>query len=210
MPNDFKDMCIEDAIAHGYPIEGSDTLHAYFQGGAFMAFTGYAHREPSIRMYVARYTTTVLYLDDHFKTHFDGLLHFNERFMRNDPQEEIIFQCLSRLLEELPQYFNAVACNLITVSTFNFVTSLIIEHDTVDTEVREIIYFYVSKLTFFRFQTRLLATQSIREGFRVSQRALPFSYLRTTALQSLTFKRSRKCMTIWLTQSKFSLHFRLL
>lgn len=135
MPDNFKKSCIEEAINLGYPLEECDTLQAYFQGGALMAYTGYAHRELSVKMYIARYTATVLYLDDHFKLHYDGLLRFNERFLRNDHQEEKIFQCLSMLLLELPQHFNPIASNLITVSTFNFIASLIIEHDTADMKV---------------------------------------------------------------------------
>ena len=135
MPDKFCEKCIEDAISLGYPMEGYVTLQKYFKVGGMMAYASYAHREMAVRMYIARYTAIHLYLDDHFKEHYHGLLCFNERLLRNEHQEEEIFQCLSKLLLELPQHFSPVACNLMTVSTLNYVASLIIEHDTEDMTV---------------------------------------------------------------------------
>ena len=69
MPDDLKNSCIADAIDAGYPLEGFEALRGYFQGGALMAYTGYAHRELPVRKFIARYTATVLYLDDRFSIH---------------------------------------------------------------------------------------------------------------------------------------------
>ena len=135
MPEDFRKSCIRSAIDCGYPLEGFESLQAYFEVGSMMGYAAYAHRELAVRMYIARYTAIHLYLDDNFKKHYYGLIRFNDTFIRNEKQEEKIFQCLSKLLLELSQHFNPVACNLMTVSTLNYVASLILEHDTEDMEV---------------------------------------------------------------------------
>ena len=135
MPDKFKQECIDDAISHGYPMEGYDSLQAYFQVGAMMAYTSYSHRSLPIRMYIARFTAIHLYLDDNFSIHYDGLVRFNERLLHKESQEERIFRCLSMLLSESSQHFNPIACNLMTVSTSNYVACLILEHDAGDMKV---------------------------------------------------------------------------
>ncbi|KAL5480713.1 hypothetical protein ACEPAI_9653 [Sanghuangporus weigelae] len=126
----FEALCIAEASARGY-LGGDDAvLRRSIVVGATMVVTAYAHlRDEGVKMYIALYTGFVVYLDDLFLSHIDAIREFVSRFVARQPQQLKVLDDFAALLLETPRFHDAVVCNIILTSTFDFLSSLLIQYD---------------------------------------------------------------------------------
>lgn len=102
-----------------------------------MSTTAYAHiRDIRARIFITLYTAVLVYLDDVFEHDVQAVHDFNQRFLRNEPQEDLVLDAFSKMLSvELPAIYGTFASNIIITSTLNLVTALLLEHETRGMEV---------------------------------------------------------------------------
>ena len=132
----FHEACEVDAHCRGWSSATISSIRPFLPGGVIMATTAYAHlTSESTRIFVALYTAALIYLDDTFQHDIRGVSSFNERFMRNEAQEDGVLEGFASLLREAPDYFGCVPSNIIVTSTLNLVTALSLEHGLQQTQV---------------------------------------------------------------------------
>ncbi|KAL5522421.1 hypothetical protein ACEPAG_8437 [Sanghuangporus baumii] len=126
----FEALCIAEASARGY-LGGDDAILRRSIGvGATMAVTAYAHlRDEGVKIYITLYTGFVVYLDDLFVSHIDAIREFVSRFVARQPQQLKVLDDFAALLLETPRFYDAMVCNIILTSTFDFLSSLLIQYD---------------------------------------------------------------------------------
>ncbi|EDR03562.1 uncharacterized protein LACBIDRAFT_331339 [Laccaria bicolor S238N-H82] len=132
--HEFHNACCQVARSKGYAMEtypGARSLHPFMPGGVVMATTAYAHLDnKSTQIFIALYTAFLIYLDDVFQHDIELVYCFNERFILCQPQDDPVLDGFASLLREFPQHFGRVVSNIMTTSTLNLVTALLLEHET--------------------------------------------------------------------------------
>ncbi|KII92799.1 hypothetical protein PLICRDRAFT_122793 [Plicaturopsis crispa FD-325 SS-3] len=116
----------------GYSLEGPQSIAGpYIRLGVMMATTSYGHL-PDIRgrIFVCLYAAYIMYADDVFSKDVSAVTEFNERFVRRQPQTDKVLNDLADLLVRLPEYFGRIPANIIVSSCLDFVTALLVEHET--------------------------------------------------------------------------------
>ncbi|KAL5496042.1 hypothetical protein ACEPAH_3135 [Sanghuangporus vaninii] len=128
----FETLCVAAASARGY-LGGDDSVFRRFIGlGATIAIASYSHlRDENVKIYIALYTAFIAYLDDHFLSQIDAIREFVSRFVACQPQQLKVLDDFAALLLEMPRFHNAVACNIILTSTFDYLSSLLIQTDVI-------------------------------------------------------------------------------
>jgi len=133
---DFHNSCCNVARGKGYPVD-SPPLQLFIPGGVVMATTAYAHlQNKSTQILIALYTAFLIYVDDVYQHDVEGINCFNERFILCQAQDDPVLDALASLLREFHQYFGRAASNIMITSTMNFITSLLLDHETQGIPVR--------------------------------------------------------------------------
>lgn len=127
---DFHNSCCDVARGKGYPVD-SPSLQPFIPGGVVMATTTYAHlQNKSTKILIALYTAFLIYIDDVYQHDVEGIGCFNERFISCQAQDDPVLDALGSLLREFHQHFGRAASNIMITSTLNFMTSLLLDHET--------------------------------------------------------------------------------
>lgn len=136
----FLQLCLEDAAAHGCPMEPSPGITSFRPwniSGATIAYISYGHLESlPAKLFIALYTSLAVYIEDVYTDQPDLVNAFNHNFVTRQPQQTAVLRAMDKLLGEIPRYFDVVQANLITSSTLNFMTSIAIEHAVDKLDVR--------------------------------------------------------------------------
>ncbi|KAJ8515779.1 hypothetical protein ONZ45_g6825 [Pleurotus djamor] len=129
----FLQHCLDDAAAHGCPMDDSTPGHPSFKpwnvSGATIAFISYGHLEClSTKKYIALFTSLAVYIEDVYKDDPSLINGFNQDFIMNRPQKTSVLQAFDICIRESSAYFSPLQANLIVSSTLNFMVSISVEH----------------------------------------------------------------------------------
>ncbi|KII85802.1 hypothetical protein PLICRDRAFT_178118 [Plicaturopsis crispa FD-325 SS-3] len=130
-PQDFDAAVRAEGIRLGYPMEGPQSIGAFVPAAVSMISMAYGHLpNKSTQIFICLYATFFACVDDVYTENIGPVRDFNGRFIRRQPQADKILDGFADLLLQCPDHFNGVVANLITAATLNFMTSLLLEHDT--------------------------------------------------------------------------------
>ncbi|KAF9456360.1 isoprenoid synthase domain-containing protein [Collybia nuda] len=128
---DFFRLSCEEASRRGYPLEGKNSLKPFIPGGVAIATTAYAHvKDLPTRIVICLFTACAIYADDMFHNNAAIVDEFNERFIQNKTQADVILEAFAELIREMAVHFKRVVANIIVTSTLNGVTALLLEYET--------------------------------------------------------------------------------
>lgn len=131
----FQADCISEGVRRGCITADNDALKRFIPAGVAMACNAYHHQSHEIQMYICFYTAFLVYLDDVFEKDIDAVLPFNHRFITNQKQNDVLLDHFAQLLLDMPSVFGTAVANMMTTSTLNLVTALLIEHEFRDVKV---------------------------------------------------------------------------
>ncbi|KAG2069674.1 terpenoid synthase [Suillus decipiens] len=123
--------CCKEAIIRGYPM---DIILPYITIGVSMMSNAFDHLpDRATKIWICFFTTLCVCIDDMTKA--EDLAHvycFNERFANCRPQDHPVMNALDGLLRETAYHYSALASNLIVTSSLNFMSSIVLDHETQD------------------------------------------------------------------------------
>ncbi|KAH0831860.1 isoprenoid synthase domain-containing protein [Lanmaoa asiatica] len=131
---DLYQECINDAMRHGYPVDGDPSVRTYLREGVIYAATAGVHlpHRPT-QIWIALYTSCTIFVDDavnRFQAEMPSIYLFNERFIRNELRGNGVLDAFADIIRRASDLYHPVAYHLITTSTLNFVTANLLEHET--------------------------------------------------------------------------------
>lgn len=142
----LHDRCLATCEERGYPI-GATTSHGFdskndidgerpllhfLPTGVYMASNSYDHLKADVPrlIYVALFTTFVVFLDDLFKRDVESIALFGTRLMRGEKQGHPALDCLASLLNDTEMQFGRTVANIIVNDTLAFLNSLVLDYET--------------------------------------------------------------------------------
>ena len=172
------DSSLRDVLAAELATWPADVTPAFrakvLDGAAVYAETTYAHTSPAHRLYIARYTASLMYIDDLGARALDAVMRFTGRFARGEPQPDPVLEVLAGLLRKAHELWNVYSADAIVAGTLDAVAAMYIEYTTQDTlEV-------APEATRFPYYLRTRAgigPPYIHFAFMGSWREVPDSYL---------------------------------
>ncbi|OAX39480.1 terpenoid synthase [Rhizopogon vinicolor AM-OR11-026] len=145
--------CCREATNRGFPMDGSYSIRPYMAIGVATFCYCYAYLpDRATKMWICLYTALHICIDDRVNRGKDTkhLYRFHERFANCKPQGDPGLQALDSLLREVHLYYPALVSSLITTSSLDFVSALLIELDTTDMQIS-------TKAPFYPEYSRLLS-----------------------------------------------------
>ncbi|KAF5390788.1 hypothetical protein D9757_004432 [Collybiopsis confluens] len=130
-------LCYNEARKRGYMIEGNEELKPFIPQGVAIASTAYAHlpeNTAGIQIWIALITAAAIYCDDKFLKDTSSVDVFCDRLLRGQPQADRALNAFAELIVETPKYFPPLTANLIMVSIFNFINSILLNKQTLGME----------------------------------------------------------------------------
>ena len=126
---DLHDLCIQECKLKNYPIDKMIAKH--IPCGVSIASTAYAHlKSRPTQVFIALYTAFGSWIDDTYSQDVLGVDSFNERFVAGRKQANEYLDGFDRLLHETKLHYHGIQANVILTSTFNFITSIILDFET--------------------------------------------------------------------------------
>jgi hypothetical protein len=127
--------CCEEAINRGIPMEGKYSIRPYMASGVEMLALTYAHLpDRATKMWICLFTAAISGIDNNIDD-IEHVYAFNERFASCQPQGDPALQAIDTLLREIPRLYSPLVSNLIITSSLDYITSILIEHETKDMKV---------------------------------------------------------------------------
>ncbi|KAF1959370.1 terpenoid synthase [Byssothecium circinans] len=136
----FTAHCMSEAVSRGYITPKNNVFGRFIPAGVCMAQNAYGHQPSHIQRYICFYTAFLVYLDDMFGNNIDAVQQFNHRFLTRQPQATDLLGHFANSLLEMPTLFGAIAGNLMTTSTLNLVTALLVENEFKDIKLEDLAY----------------------------------------------------------------------
>ncbi|OJA12628.1 hypothetical protein AZE42_04473 [Rhizopogon vesiculosus] len=130
--------CCQEAINRGFPMDGKYSISPYIPAGVALAANGYIHLpDHATKMWICLLLSVGISIDDHLGGGLDmvHLFPFNERFVTCQPQGDPALEALDLLLREAPRHYSPLVSNLIVTSILDFVSSLLLDHETKDMQI---------------------------------------------------------------------------
>jgi hypothetical protein len=130
--------CCKEAINRDFPMDGKHSIRPYMSCGAAISATAYAHLPDRATMvWIGFFNAVLLGIDDNFggAQEIEHVYLFNERFASCQPQGDPALKALDSLLRETKRHYSPLVSNLIITSTLDYVSSLLIDHETKDMQV---------------------------------------------------------------------------
>lgn len=128
----FYDLCCKRAIDQGYPMDTDrsiPSIRPFMKTGVYLAFCAYGHLEDeATRIFMALYTTFLVYVDVSFVRDNRNVRVFIERFIRNEKQMDTVLDSLAQFLLEIPDHWEPVVASVILTATLNFINAPNLEY----------------------------------------------------------------------------------
>jgi len=127
--------CCQEAVNRSIPLDGKYSFRKFMDVGVAITATAFAHiPDRATKMWVSLLISVSIGIDDYLGGALDmeHLYHFNARFVSCQPQGHPATNSLDALLREAPRYYSPFMSNLITTSMLDFVSSLLLDHETKD------------------------------------------------------------------------------
>lgn len=132
----FEVDCIAEGKRRGYITGETETLKRFIPAGVAMARNAYHHQPHAIQVFICFYTAFLVYLDDMFEKDIAAVQEFNHLFVTGQRQATSLLDHFADLLLEMPVVFGPVEANIMTTSTLNLVTALLIEEEFANVKVK--------------------------------------------------------------------------
>ncbi|KAG1835184.1 isoprenoid synthase domain-containing protein [Suillus variegatus] len=127
--------CCQEATKRGYSM---DAILPYMSIGVALTSNAYGHLpDRSTKMWICLFTVICTTMDDKM-TSGKYLVHvyrFNERFANCLPHEHPVMHALDGLIREVACHYSAPMSNLIVTSALDYVSSLLLDHETKDMRI---------------------------------------------------------------------------
>ena len=131
--------CFQEVINRGIPVEGKFSLAAFVVHAVGVTASAYGHiTDPANWMWICLFLAVITGIDDNLdgEQEIEHMYRFNERFLNYQPQGNPALASLDELLREVPHHYkNPIVANLITTSVLDYITSIILDHETKDMQV---------------------------------------------------------------------------
>lgn len=124
--------CIDEVRQRGYPMD-SDFRPYLWYGVVYAANTRRHLPHRPTQIWIVLYIACTIYIDDvsdRFPEEMANIYIFNDRFIRKETQENPILDAFADILRRVSDLYLPVASHLITTSTLNFITAMMLEHET--------------------------------------------------------------------------------
>ncbi|KAF8328952.1 isoprenoid synthase domain-containing protein [Amanita rubescens] len=122
----------EKLLQLGYPIHDPATRKAiepYLKiANYYTSGTHLNTKDMPVRTCISAIIAIMSYLDDLFSDEPGPVCDFNNRLVHGVPQEHPVLTVFSRLLSELPKYWDPVMADMMRSSAMSFITSIMIEY----------------------------------------------------------------------------------
>ena len=129
IPKDFYEACIAKAKQLNLSMEGSESIEPYMDVGVAMSYLSYKHIDDfNLKVHIALFTAAVTYVDDNFGRHVDSLSQFVDMFSKGEVQADKPTMTVDKMLRLTSQFYDGIARSMLTTSTFNFITALVLQH----------------------------------------------------------------------------------
>ncbi|KII94515.1 hypothetical protein PLICRDRAFT_120583 [Plicaturopsis crispa FD-325 SS-3] len=130
--HDFASAVCAEGTRLGYSMEGPLSVAGPFiRSGVIIATTAYAHLpDKRGQIFICLYTAFVMYAEDVYSTDVGGVAEFSERLARGQPQNDRVLDNLVDLLRRAHEYFDRIIANIIMSCAINYITAILLEHDT--------------------------------------------------------------------------------
>ena len=116
----------------GYPILDAATRRAiepYLKIANYYTLGTHLNtKEMPVRVCIASVITIMSFIDDLFADDPGPICDFNYRLVHGTPQEHPALTVFSRLLDELPKFWDPVMADMMRSSAMSFITSIMIEY----------------------------------------------------------------------------------
>ncbi|OJA09034.1 hypothetical protein AZE42_09695 [Rhizopogon vesiculosus] len=125
----------QEAINRGIPMDGRYSFSPYIAAGVAITTNAFEHLpDREIRMWICLLITITIGIDDNLGGGLDmvQLYHFNKRFISHQPQGDPAMKAFDAFLREASRHYSPLVSNLITTSILDFVSSLLLDHETKD------------------------------------------------------------------------------
>ncbi|KAG1883952.1 isoprenoid synthase domain-containing protein [Suillus subluteus] len=129
--------CYQEAINRGFPMDGKYSLRPYMAIGVAMFNTYTYLPDRATKMWICLYTVLVACTDD-MVDKGEGLVHlysFYERFASNQSQGDPVLNVFDALLRDVVCHYSPPVSNLIITSTFDFISSILLDNETKDMQI---------------------------------------------------------------------------
>ena len=122
----------EKLLQLGYPIHDPATRKAiepYLKiANYYTSGTHLNTKDMPVRTCISAVIAIMSFLDDLFSDEPGPVCDFNNRLVHGAPQEHPVLTVFSRLLSELPKYWDPVMADMMRSSAMSFITSIMIEY----------------------------------------------------------------------------------
>jgi hypothetical protein len=133
------DECCQEAIKRGFPMDGKYSIRPYIPAAVALTANAYAHLpDHATKMWISLLISVSIVIDDHSLNGGLDMVHlfpFNERFVSCQPQGDPALKALDSLLREASRHYSPLVSNLIVTSVLDFVSSILLDHETKDMRV---------------------------------------------------------------------------
>ena len=133
-------------------------------GFAYHAFGHLENKETLI--FIALYTSFLVYVDSAFVRDNRNLRVFTERFIRNERQMDPVLESLSGFIQEIPNHWEPVVASIILTGTLNFINAPTLEYQTQGMKVES--SFLCRAAKFYKLVLRHLPMQMDKQALPVN------------------------------------------
>lgn len=120
-------------------MDGDHSVRKFLPVGVGYAATAGAHLDRPTQIWLSLYTSALTYIDEvptRFPSEIPGVYLFNDRFMADKPQANVVLDALAAIIRRAPDMFQSIPSKLIMTSSLNFVTSNLLEYETTSMQVQ--------------------------------------------------------------------------
>lgn len=132
LDKELYDATCEKLHQLGYPIHDAATRRAiepYLKIANYYTLGTHLNtKEMPVRVCIASVITIMSFIDDLFADDPSPICDFNYRLVHGTPQEHPALMVFSRLLDELPKFWDPVMADMMRSSAMSFITSIMIEY----------------------------------------------------------------------------------
>lgn len=129
--------CYQEVINRGFPMEGKYSLLPYMDIGVAMSHIYAYLPDRATRMWICLFTILLISIDDMMDKGDDlvNMYSFYERFANKQSQGDPVLNALDGLLRDVVCYYPSPVSNLIVTSTFDFISSILLDNETKDMQI---------------------------------------------------------------------------
>ncbi|TFK66369.1 terpenoid synthase [Pluteus cervinus] len=167
---ELHDACWAEVTRRGSLVESDNTkriLGRFIPMGVIIASASYRHlpHQPT-KVFIALYTALLVYIDGIFQYNTNDIKCFNERFVRREPQGDVLLDFLAQLFMEFDHHFHPFASKVMLTASMDFMTAQLLESTTEEMQLS-------SDASLFANYARNLSGVSAFYGLAVFPRELP-------------------------------------